>query len=108
MSNFFINITKDLGLDEDNSSNASTFEDVQKVISAHPSVESIGRNIEINEKFIFQQVTEDLVRKIILNIDNFKATPVGGIAADKLKCTVDIHPSLTKIITLFFENSFFR
>ena len=108
MSNFFINITKDLGLDEDNSSNASTFEDVQKVISAQPSVESIGRNIEINEKFIFQQVTEDLVRKIILNIDNFKATPVGGIAADKLKCTVDIHPSLTKIITLFFENIFFR
>ena len=108
MNNFFINITKDLELDKDNSSNANTLEDVQKVINAHPSVESIRRNNEINEKFIFQQVTEDLVQKIIFNIDNFKATPVGGIAADKLKCSVDIHPSLTKIISLFFENIFFR
>ena len=48
------------------------------------------------------------MQKIILNIDNFKATPVGGIAADELKCSVDIHPSLTKIISLFFENIFFR
>ena len=48
MNNFFINITKDLELDKDNSSNANTLEDVQKVINAHPSVESIRRNNEIN------------------------------------------------------------
>ena len=80
---------------------------MQKVLNAHPSVERIRRNIEINEKFIFQQVAKDLVRKIILNIDNFKATPVGGIPADNLKCTVDINPSLTKITNFFFENLFF-
>ena len=77
-------------------------------INAHPSVERIRRNIKINKKLFFQQVTEDLVPKIILNIDNFKDTPVGDIPADNLKCTVDIHPPFTnKIINLFFENNCF-
>ena len=61
MYNFFINVTKDLELDEDDSSNANTSEDVLRVFNAHRSVERIRRNIEINEKFSFQQVTEDLV-----------------------------------------------
>ena len=61
MYNFFINVTKDLELEEDDSSNANTSEDVLRVFNAHRSVERIRRNIEINEKFSFQQVTEDLV-----------------------------------------------
>ena len=74
MNNFFINITKDLELKEGNSNNANTLEDGLKVFNAHPSVERISRNIKINEKFSFQQVTEDLVQKIVLKIDSFKAT----------------------------------
>ena len=50
-----------LELEEDDSSNANTSEDVLRVFNAHRSVERIRRNIEINEKFSFQQVTEDLV-----------------------------------------------
>ena len=52
------------------------------LFSAHPSVKRIRRNIETNEKFSFQQLTGDLVLKIILNLDSFKATPVGDILAD--------------------------
>ena len=74
MNNFFINITKDLELKEGNSNNANTLEDGLKVFNAQPSVERISRNIKINEKFSFQQVTEDLVQKIVLKIDSFKAT----------------------------------
>ena len=61
-------------------------------------------------KFIFQQLTEDLVQKIILNIDSFKATPAGRqvIPAKKLKCIFDIYYSfITKIINLFCENNCF-
>ena len=50
MNYFFINITKDLELKEENSSNAATLKDVLKVFDADPSVGRIQRNIEINEK----------------------------------------------------------
>lgn len=53
MSNFFINITKDLELEEDNSSNANILEDVLKVFNSHPNVERINRNIKISEIFLF-------------------------------------------------------
>ena len=66
-------------------------EDVLKVFNAHPSVERIRRNIKFNEKFSFQQVTEDVVRKIIVNLDSFKAIPLEDIPADMLKSTVDLH-----------------
>ena len=54
MNNFFINITKDLELNEDNSRNVNTLEDVLNVFNTHQSVE---RNIKISEKFSFQQAT---------------------------------------------------
>ena len=66
-------------------------EDVLKVFNAHSSVERIRRNIKFNEKFSFQQVTEDFVRKIIVNLDSFKAIPLEDIPADMLKSTVDLH-----------------
>ena len=37
------------------------------------------------ENISFQQVTEEHVRKVILSIDDSKATPVGDIPADMLK-----------------------
>ena len=42
------------------------------------------KELEKIEKFSLQQVAEDLVRKIISNLDSFKTTPVGDIPADML------------------------
>ena len=51
---------------------------------------------------------EDLVRKIVLNLDSFEATAVGDIPAYMLKSTVNIHlPFITKIINFSFENNCF-
>ena len=36
-------------------------------------------------------LSADLVRKYCLNLNNFKATPVGNIAADMLKSAIYIH-----------------
>ena len=58
--------------------------------NSHPSIERIRKTVKTNEKFSFQPVPEDLVRKIILSLDGSKATPVGDISADMLKSTVDI------------------
>ena len=105
---FLYYITKDLEKKEDNSSNANTLKDVLKVFNAYPSVRRIRRNIEINLNFSFQQVTEDLVRKIVLKLDSLNATPVVDISVDVLKSTADIHLLfITKIIKLSFENNRF-
>ena len=105
---FLYYITKDLEQKEDNSSNANTLKDVLKVFNAYPSVRRIRRNIEFNLNFSFQQVTEDLVRKIVLKLDSFNATPVVDISVDVLKSTADIHLLfITKIIKLPFENNRF-
>ena len=55
MNNFFINITKDLELKEDNSSNASTLENVLKVFDAYPTFEKFRRNIKSNEKIFLNK-----------------------------------------------------
>ena len=104
MNNFFINTTKDFKLKEDNSSNA--FGNVLKVFNAYPSVDRINGNIEINQNLPFQQVTEDLVQKFVLNLDSFKVILAEDSPADMLKSTVDINlPFITKVINLSF-NSF--
>ena len=108
MNSFFINITKGLGLKEDDESNANTLEDVLDGFTSHSSIERIRRTVKTNEKFSFQPVREDLVCKTILSLDGSKATPVGDIPTDMLKSTVDIHlPFITKIINVSFENGRF-
>ena len=74
----------------------------------HPSIDKIRKTYECDQKFSFQQVTEERLRQVILSIDGSKGTPVGDITADMLKITLDIHLSLiTKIINLSFENGCF-
>ena len=108
MNSFFINLTKGLGLKEDDESNANTLEDVLDGFTSHSSIERIRRTVKTNEKFSFQPVREDLVCKIILSLDGSKATPVGDIPTDVLKSTVDIHlPFITKIINVSFGNGRF-
>ena len=54
-----------------------------------------------NEKFSFIFMTEDQVREVIMNLDSSKDTPIGGISADILKLTIDIHlPYITNSINL--------
>ena len=48
------------------------------------------------------------LQQVILSTDSTKGTPVGDIAVDMLKVTLDIHLSLiTKFINLSFENGSF-
>ena len=61
-----------------------------------------------NEKFSFEFVMEDLVRKEIMNLDGSKATPIGDIFVDILKSTVDIHlPFITNSINLSMKTVVF-
>ena len=75
---------------EDNSSNENTLEYFLKVFNTDTSVERIRRSIKTNDKFSFQQLTEELKRKIVLNLGSFKGTSVADIPADMLKSNIDI------------------
>ena len=44
----------------------------------------IRKTYESDQKFSFQQVTEEHVQQVILSIDGSKATPVADIPADML------------------------
>ena len=82
--------------------------DILQKFIFHPSIDKIRKTYECDQKFSFQQVTEERLRQVILSIDGSKGTPVGDITADMLKITLDIHLSLiTKIINLSFENGCF-
>ena len=106
MNNFFINITKDWELKEDNNSNADTLEDVLKVLKVNQVFKELGEKLKLMKKFCFQQVTEDLVQKIVLNLDSFKATPVWEIPVDMLKYCWYTSSFITKTINSSFENLF--
>ena len=108
MNSFFINITKGLEPKKFNESNVITLEDMLDAFNSHPSIERIRRTVKTNEKFSFHPVSEELVRKTILNLNGSKVTPVGDIPVDMLKSTVDVHlPFITTIINNAFENSCF-
>ena len=93
---------------KDNSSNENTLEYFLKVFNTDTSVERIRRSIKTNDKFSFQQLTEELKRKIVLNLGSFKGTSVADIPADMLKSNIDIRLSFTtKIINLSFVNNCF-
>ena len=74
---FFINNAKSLNLKEDQGSSPDTLEDILKKIIFQISIDKIRKTYESNEKFSFQQVTEEHVWQFILSIDGFKATPAG-------------------------------
>ena len=108
INKFFINITINLKLKEDQSGPPVILDDILEKFIFHPSIDKIRKTYESHRKFSFQQVTEEHVRQVILSIDGSKATPVGDVPADMLKVTLDIHLSLiTKIINLSFENGCF-
>ena len=73
MSNFFINITKDLKLKKDSKGKVNSLEDVLKAFESHPIIEKIKKAINTTEKFSFGDVKDDEVRKFIMNLDGSKA-----------------------------------
>ena len=58
-------------------------------------LKKLGETSKLEKKTSFQQVIKDLVRKMFLNLDSFKATPVGDIPVDMLKSTTDTHFPIT-------------
>ena len=63
MSKFFINFTKSLYLEKDQRN--VILEDIFKAFIFHKGIDKIRRTYEINNKFSFQQVTEEQVRQVI-------------------------------------------
>ena len=109
MNSFFVNITESLDLKKDddtlNTINSKNINNILKEYKHHPSVNVINRAFMTNEKFSFKFVTEDLVRKKVMNLDGSKPTPIGDISVDVLKSTVDIHlPYITNSIKHKFIN----
>ena len=73
MSNFFINITKDLKLKKDSKGKLNSLGDILKAFESHPIIEKIKKAINTTEKFSFGDVKDDEVRKFIMNLDGSKA-----------------------------------
>ena len=108
INNFFINITKDLELKKDSKGKLNNLEDFLKEIESHPSIEKTKKAINITEKFSFHHVKYDEVRKLIMNVDGSKATPVGDIHIDMLKQTIRIHlPVMTQTINMSIDNNYY-
>ena len=82
INNFFINVTKYLELKKDSKDKLNNLEDILKTFESYPNIEKIKKAIITTEKFSFRHVTDDEVCKFIMNLDNFKVTPVGNIPND--------------------------
>ena len=81
MNTFFVNITESLDLKKDDDSslnpiNSKNINDILEKHKNHPSVREISQTFMTNKKFSFEFVTEDLVRKEIMNLDGSKAIPI--------------------------------
>ena len=111
MNNFFVNITEDLNIKKDFNAGLTTpqnLDDILEKFDTHPSILKIKQKLKNNESFSFQLVTEDQVRKEILNLNGSKATPIGDISVNLLKLTVDVHLTImTNIINLSIEKGCF-
>ena len=69
-----------------------------EVFQYHPSIKRITETSKNNKKFSFEEVTEYQVRKKILHLDGFMATPAGDVPVDILKLAVGVLPrTITKI-----------
>jgi hypothetical protein len=66
--------------------------------SDHPSSIEIKKQNDCTNKFVFEKVTTDKVKKIINNINIKKATGADGIPAKIIKCSKSIiAPQITSI-----------
>ena len=72
MNKFFIDITKNLKLKEDQGSPPVTLNGILEKFIFHPSIDENRKTYENDKKFSFQQETEEHVRQVILSIDGIK------------------------------------
>ena len=72
MNKFFIDITKNLKLKEDQGSPPVTLNGILEKFIFHPSIDKNRKTYESDKKFSFQQETEEHVRQVILSIDGIK------------------------------------
>ena len=74
MNRFFIIITKNVKLKEDQGSPPVTLNDILKKFIFHLSNDKVRKACDSNKKFSFHGVTEEHVQQVILSIDGSKAT----------------------------------
>ena len=84
MDTFFDNITKGIHVKKNNESSLNSFNyqninDVLEKSKNHASVYEVRQTFMTDEKFSFKFVTDDLVKKEIMNLDGSKTTPNGDI-----------------------------
>ena len=80
--------------------------DVLEIFKNRLSVHKIIQTFMTDEKFSFKIITEDILRKEIMNLDVCKPTPNGDICVRILKSTVDVHLRyIANIINLCMEES---
>ena len=51
----------------------------------------LGETSKLMKQKVLQEITEELVRKIVLKLDSFKAISVGDTPADLIKSNVYMH-----------------
>ena len=108
MNDYFINITKNLNLKP----KTASFNQIDEIIDFyknHMSIRLIKAKLnESRNTFSFCHVTEDDVRKELLNLSTKKATRTGDIPVSILKVSIDTYlPQLTRIINVSFDSGTF-
>ena len=94
MTEYFVNITKIIGLKE------FQFDDLYNLFEDHTSIIRIKSNLDdVSDKFDFKEVDEVEVKQEIMNLNSKKATCHSAIPAKILKQFYDPYlPIITKII----------
>ena len=94
MNDYFVNITKTIGLKQ------FQFDHLSNLFEDHTSIISIKSNLgNVSDKFDFKKVHEKEVKREIMNLNSKKATCHGAMPAKILKQFCDSHLIIiTKII----------
>ena len=104
MSNYFINITKNLDLKPSTVPNTSDIDKITKHFDDHISVDKIKEaysEILRDDNFSFKMVSMDEVKKEVLKVNSKKSSTHGAIHASILKQTIQAHLKyLTKTFIL--------
>ena len=104
----FINITKTLDLKPSIIPTTTSLPEIIETFKDHPSINNFFSLRGEECQFKFHSVSENEVRKVILNMDEKNANLTGDIPAGILKGCVDSYiPILTKILNTSLERGCF-
>ena len=108
MNNYFINISQGLDLKPPPSFETANSHNIMYSFEDHISVQKIRENKTDNNEFHFRPISNEELKKVILDLDCNKSNLNGSIPANILKDTCDIYiPYLTVIINDSFEKGCF-